>query len=217
MRVYPLKFQLPGMNTKPVSSLSRIANTASHKMQLFYSIRQYFETMGIYHNVPFNWRNLLFVAAMIQLFISTGGFLVLSKSNDVVENSFAFYQATNGLAAMFAFMICIWKKEQMFEMLQSFEAFIEKSEFWYIFSLFFRDHLVLICLNLMYAGSHTSIAKIEYDELAKKIEWMTKLFHTILIKITFPICNLPPLLITLINFYVLKLDDDSFNMQFPIM
>lgn len=103
--------------------------TAGRKMELFHSIRQYFNTMGIYHCVSINWRNLLFLAAMVQLIISTGGFILLSKSEDVVENSFAFYQMTNGLAALCVTLICIWKKETIFKMMQSFETFIEKSEF----------------------------------------------------------------------------------------
>lgn len=60
--------------------------------------------------------------------ITSSAVVVLSTAKNEAENAFAFYQTTNALAALFATLVCIWKKRHIFEMLNSFESFIKKSE-----------------------------------------------------------------------------------------
>lgn len=98
------------------------------KMELFHSTRQYFETMGIYDWDAFHWKNLIFLFATLQLVITSFGFIVLSQAANMAENTFAFYQAISGLDVMFLIVVVIWKKRNVFELIHSFESFIDKSE-----------------------------------------------------------------------------------------
>lgn len=85
--------------------------------------------MGICDCEAFNWRNLVFLIATINLTITTGGVVVLSKAKNAAESVFAFYNTTNALAAMAAILVCLWQKRHLFKLIQSFESFIKKSEF----------------------------------------------------------------------------------------
>lgn len=68
-----------------------------------------------------------------------------------------------------------------------------------------------------FAGSQTSTAKIEYAKLAMKIEWMSKFFYIILMKISFVTYNFSALLMSLVNYFILNLGDESFYVQYPTM
>lgn len=85
--------------------------------------------MGMCDCDAFNWRSLLFFIAALNLTFTTGGVVVLSKAKNVAESVFAFYNATNALAAMAAIFVCLWKKRHLFELIHNFESLIEKSEF----------------------------------------------------------------------------------------
>ena len=79
------------------------------------------------------------MAATLQLTISTSAFIVMSKTDNTAEKAFAVYQMTNGLAALFANLITIWKKENILKTMEGFEAFTEKSEFEYFFFNFINS------------------------------------------------------------------------------
>lgn len=174
--------------------------------------------MGIYESDAFHWENLLFLVATLQLAISSCGFIILSLAENRAENAFAFYQAISALAVEFCIAIVIWKKRDAFELIHSFESFIDKSEL----SIFFV--LVLPLLTIFFyncfcilIGSQTKLLKIRYGKMMAKIEWMSELFHTILIKFTFSVCNLPAFPINLFNYYALDLGAESLSLQNPTM
>lgn len=98
-------------------------------MKLFHLTRQDFAMMGIYDCGAFNWRNLLFLVATLKIAITTSAVIVMSRAESAAENAFAFYQAISALAAMFATLVCIWKRRNFFALIHSFESFIEKSQF----------------------------------------------------------------------------------------
>lgn len=64
---------------------------------------------------------------------------------------------------------------------------------------------------------HTPIAKITYNEVNQKIEWVSKLFHFILLRVSAPSNMVPALLLTLVNYFVLDLAEESFYLPFPTM
>lgn len=56
-----------------------------------------------------------------------------------------------------------------------------------------------------------------YAKLSNKIERMSKIIYFIKIKIALPLNTLPSLLITIFNYYVLDMQDESFLLSFPIL
>lgn len=85
------------------------------------------------------------------------------------------------------------------------------------FVSFAADTFPFFTVSNISIGSLAAIAKIKYDEMMEKIEWMSKFLHAMLVRFSFASYNLPPLLISLINFYALNLGDESFYMQAPTM
>lgn len=130
------------MNTRKFVSMTPIFDTIQYfsptesirksgdkKMKLFHSNVQYYKMMGIDECDAFGWKNLLFLAAILQFSITSCGFIVLSQAESAAENAFAFFQAISGFASVFAFLIFTWRKHYVFELIRRFESFIEESEF----------------------------------------------------------------------------------------
>lgn len=66
-------------------------------------------------------------------------------------------------------------------------------------------------------GSQNANLKASYAKLSDKIEQITKLLYFVQIQISVPLNMLPPLLITLGNYYILDMQNESFVMPFPTM
>lgn len=103
----------------------------SMKMKLLQSVREYFKNIGIsYSNrrdLPINWINLVYFIAFTQIILSRGAFIVL-EAKTAIEFGLAFYTFVCGLATTAAVSIIIWKNENMFNILQNLEKFVEKSK-----------------------------------------------------------------------------------------
>lgn len=56
-----------------------------------------------------------------------------------------------------------------------------------------------------------------FDELNKKIEYTSELIHFALLKFTIAGIEMPTLLVTIINYFVYDLKDDSYLLPFAIM
>lgn len=56
-----------------------------------------------------------------------------------------------------------------------------------------------------------------YRELNAKIERFTQLFHLIIMKISTPLFLLPPLIMSLTNYYISGLGVESFELPIPTM
>lgn len=57
----------------------------------------------------------------------------------------------------------------------------------------------------------------KYAELAEKIERMSKIFHFILVKFTLPGFILPALFLTIINYFIHDLGNESYYLPCPLM
>lgn len=68
-----------------------------------------------------------------------------------------------------------------------------------------------------FIGCQHANLKSSYAELSEKIERMSKLLYFIQTKISVPANMLPPLLMTVVNYYILDMHDESFLLPFPSM
>lgn len=67
-----------------------------------------------------------------------------------------------------------------------------------------------LLLGLQHGSSDTT-ERPNYDELNEKIEQISKWMHLALVKISFPLKVLGPLFITLVNYFVKGMGDDSYQ------
>lgn len=65
-------------------------------------------------------------------------------------------------------------------------------------------------------GSHNAAAKSHYDELNGKIEQLSNLIHVVLMEFILPATVVPALLLTIVNFFIYDLKDESYFMPIPI-
>lgn len=64
-------------------------------------------------------------------------------------------------------------------------------------------------------GSQDENLRISYAKFSDKIERMSKLFYLVQVKIGFAVNMLPTLLISMVNYYILDMEDESFLLTFP--
>lgn len=103
-------------------------------MLLLQSVRKYFEIIGIYS--PFasqsfskwNWRIVAFFISLCQLIISSIAFMLI-KAETAAEYGYSFCQALNGFSGMANVSIFLWKRGNIFKLLERFEAFVDRSEY----------------------------------------------------------------------------------------
>lgn len=73
----------------------------------------------------------------------------------------------------------------------------------------------LFLVSFVYSiGTQKSSQKM-YSELNDRIEQTSKLIYSILVKGSFPATIMPPIITSLVNFYILNLGIGSFELPFP--
>lgn len=69
----------------------------------------------------------------------------------------------------------------------------------------------------MHVGASDTVSRQIYDESAKKIEHMFRLIDMIVVKVSVFGMMIPPLINSIINYYVYDLQDESFLIPRPMM
>lgn len=103
------------------------------KMLLLQSVRKYLGIIGIYSplsNQPFskwNWRIVAYFISLSQLIISSIAFMLI-KAETAAEYGYSFCQALNGFAGIAIVSIFLWKRGNIFKLLERFQEFVDRSE-----------------------------------------------------------------------------------------
>lgn len=69
----------------------------------------------------------------------------------------------------------------------------------------------------IHLGSNDPQSQAKYHAMNKKIEKMSKLVELLLLKINIPAVMLPVAAISLINYYIYNLGEESFSLPCPLM
>lgn len=82
-----------------------------------------------------------------------------------------------------------------------------------VFPRFYKEisHFVIFNLGM----DENVILKTMYRRLTEKIERMSIILHFGLVNLSFGVVIIPPLLITLANYFLYNLNDDSFYLLYP--
>lgn len=65
--------------------------------------------------------------------------------------------------------------------------------------------------------SDDAMLKAKYSELSENIERMSALIHVVFIKFIVPVLIVPAMLISLVNYYMFDMGDESFDLACPVM
>lgn len=107
-------------------------------IKLFPSTQKYYQAIGIFPSQlqpsgQFHWKNLVILCACILCLISIMTYF-LFEANSLAELAITFYGCTGLVSAIFYYLTNIFQRENIFELIQKFENFIEKRKFRSFFS-----------------------------------------------------------------------------------
>lgn len=195
-------------------------------VKLMKSTLKYFETLGIYplqqnKNYTFNWISISVLSTMIAILISTGTFF-LFKAETIDEYSKTFYAVVTELYFLICFISNIWKMKSILQAIEKNEEFIGKSELTVvIIHVMIRQNQGMRsvmknknCLQIL--GSNNTILWSSFNELSGKIEWMSQRLHFFVTQLTLIGLMSPSLLITIGNYFICDLDNESFYLSCPL-
>lgn len=100
---------------------------AGDKIRIFSSVQKFYQMMGISPLNKNSLKNTFLVISLIQLCSSTGCF-ILFEAKSIDEFGFAFYVFITTLTQLGHLLINTNKIRKITELIESYEAFIEKSK-----------------------------------------------------------------------------------------
>lgn len=102
---------------------------ATATIKLFQFSQNFYTRIGIYPNSKsFNWKNLLVLFVLAQFFISSFAYF-LFKAKTIGERADSFYFSLTALTCVIFFLINISKIDEIRNLIDNFEAFIQKSKY----------------------------------------------------------------------------------------
>lgn len=112
------------------SDSSLITSMANPKLQLFQSLRQFFDLIGFHtsqlQTSVFNWRNVSMLVMCLLYSISSAAYLIFEADN-VVDYGFSFYTFITHLINAICIPTVIIKMTNIFALMDEYAAFIETS------------------------------------------------------------------------------------------
>ena len=102
-------------------------------MELFHSIRESFQTLGVYpvqslRETPFNLRNIFVLMCLTEMFTSSLAYS-LFEAKSIGEFADSIFMSLINLAWAITFVSNIYKISHILALIEDFEKFIEKSKF----------------------------------------------------------------------------------------
>lgn len=104
-------------------------------MKIFYTIQNYFETLGIYtrrpvQKSPLNRRNV-FVLFVQGIHFCLCIVFIIYEANTFEAYANTISTISTGITLDMEYMVQIWKMQKLFEFIRNFEGLIEKSEYYW--------------------------------------------------------------------------------------
>lgn len=101
-------------------------------IQLFRSVRRYFQLLGIDQSQPsetfsINWRIVFTIFWCAQHSITIFAFFII-EAKTVIEYGISFYGFIIMAYCVYYFSILIWQRSRIFQLIENFQQFIEQSK-----------------------------------------------------------------------------------------
>lgn len=103
------------------------------QLKLLRSTQKVYQHMGIYppqsnqNQLQFNWRNILMLFSLIQIFIFSLAFLIF-EAETIVDAGSSFYAVNSLLCCTIYYLMKMWKMPKIRKLIENFEKFIEESK-----------------------------------------------------------------------------------------
>lgn len=178
-------------------------------MKLFQSIQKCFSILGISSNQSrFNGRMVsAFIVFSLGVIISTISLFIGTKT--FKEYTDEIYVACAAILFVILFTNMIRKMEKLFELIDSFEMLVEKSE------LKFQVINLISTKIKKIPGSEHPESKVLYDEVNRLVEKCSEIAYFVMVKLTAVCIVLPKFGISMFVYLTTDLGYDAFELPFP--
>lgn len=198
---------------------STLAIIMAGSVKLFAVLRDFYRMMGLSppQTNSLNSKNLFFFLSSTTGFFSIVAFF-LFKANSVQEYVNSFHTSVTTLLFLLYFTAIARQMTNATQLIQQFEEFIEKSKWKTKKQQFFLFFLNTNSFFFYFQGTEVSAdSKAKYSQLNDRIERMSKIVNFATIKLSLFGFMVPALFVTLANYFIYDLSDDSFRLPSPMM
>lgn len=163
-----------------------------------------------------NWRNCSVLISLAQMLIFSLAFLAF-KADNIVDVGTAFYAVVTETVCSIYMIINFYNMPKILKLIEKFETFIDQSKSFGWKSSFFLLKFWISIYFLECLGIKKSDTSTKYSDLIEIIEKVTKWYYIVYVKVTSIGMIFATLLITLINYFVNDLGDESYFLAFPVL
>lgn len=194
---------------------------------LFEFLRDFYQTLGLipsqslsHQNYAFNWKTPLILLASTYFCISTIASMFLEGNSNQDHSKFidSCYWAASAFQVALIFIITVSKMPSIIKVIGKFEEIIRNSKrlikLKICFTVFWVIFLLVRHFNI---ESHNPILKDKYGKINARIDRMSKICCIILVEFSMPAIVIPSTLLTLVNYFVFNLGDDSYMLTMPVL
>lgn len=188
-------------------------------MKIFDSLWRDLGFLGInqpkmFHQNPFNKRNLVSVVALVMFAVSAIGFLIF-EAETFDQYSESFYVVATSICYTECCLALVWKRRQIFQLTTDFETIIEKRNknirlMYNFFYLLLKNYVMII------SGLENPSTRAIYGKANEKANNLADWYYIVLMKITTPGCVVPSCVVTIFFYFTSDTKSEIYNLPFPV-
>lgn len=186
-------------------------------MKLFQSVQRFYGILGIVptqynQRCSINWRNVLALLSLGQLFISTLAFC-LFRAKSIKEYADSYFTCMTGLDCIIHFLVLANKIHKTSALIEHYDKLIEDGRFW----MQWRSWGIWPFFFFLSVELRNIDTKQIFTELDERIEKVSKLAYTALVKVTMTGTVFPAYVITGVAYFTSDSHDVTFRLAYPAM
>lgn len=188
---------------------------SARTMKFLQTVRKYFQLLGIHpppdnRTSPFNSKNA-FVLCTLVLGLTTASIFGISEAKSVTDYGLSFFSFATHLSLSIHFAAAVWRITSISKLIDDIEELIERSKFKFVNK---NSKIIFVKENVNVPGSHIS-SKLIYKNVIDKIEAISAIYFGMM-KFTVPAMMLPLITLTLVNYFIFDLKEESYILPFPL-
>lgn len=195
-------------------------------IELFQYVQKIYQIVGIcsssnYHGQHRVSAKATFILGCMILSFNSSFAYFLFEANSVDEYGRSFYMSFTKLEIYLYFVVNLAKVEKILNLIKKLEDFVELSKLNIIISNILEFYLkkcidASVWFVLWKIGAHNSASTTVYEEISVKIEILSKRMFCGMMSLIVFTMMLPVICLGLVNYYVLDMKDESFELPSPM-
>lgn len=164
-----------------------------------------------------NFNSVTLLVSLIQMILTSTAF-ILYEAESVFEYGYPTYVSITLASCVVLFFIELWKIDDILQFINALDDFVKKSKLAILQPILECSiELTIVFILLWNSGlQHSPVSRIHYLKLVDKIDLLCSWLYVSL-KLLAVGLFLPPLLLTITNYFVFNMDDDSYYFPCPAM